>query len=73
MYIKKGPANLAIDPYGNGSYRCSEQSFKLVEQRMTLRLSISFVSRGHWTVGPAHPYCDDRDGWSWGWTNNSNI
>ena len=23
------------------------------------------VSRGRWTIGPVHIYCDDTDGWSW--------
>ena len=25
----------------------------------------TIVSRGHWTLGPLHIYCDDTDGWSW--------
>ena len=29
------------------------------------------VSRGHWTLGTVHLYCDDTEGWSWGRTTNS--
>lgn len=28
------------------------------------------VSRGHWTIGPVHIYCDDTDGWSCGMKTN---
>ena len=25
----------------------------------------TIVSRGHWTLGPLHIYCDDTEGWCW--------